>query len=188
MTEVVWSWYLCRPQLKESLFSIFRQNNCRPNLKVIWISHILWTLLNSSSLFLRNVINDNQTLKPLSICAVDELDSYMYQTVGHEAIDLYSEAMDLPLYRRTIQGSSLDISRSYRETEGDEVEDLYELLRLVKVERHSDGMLLTWECVCQTRGCCFKCGCCKHNLGVCLSTCSVEAGGAASNVDLKTCW
>ncbi|KAK1893874.1 Diphthine--ammonia ligase [Dissostichus eleginoides] len=62
----------------------------------------------------------------------DELDSYMYQTVGHQAIDLYSEAMDLPLYRRTIQGSSLDISRNYSVTEGDEVEDLYELLKLVK--------------------------------------------------------
>ena len=57
----------------------------------------------------------------------------MYQTVGHQAIDLYSEAMDLPLYRRTIQGSSLDISRNYSVTEGDEVEDLYELLKLVKV-------------------------------------------------------
>ncbi|CAB1427812.1 unnamed protein product [Pleuronectes platessa] len=77
----------------------------------------------------------------------DELDSYMYQTVGHEAIDLYSEAMDLPLYRRTIQGSSLDISRDYRETEGDEVEDLYELLRLVKekeaVEAVSVGAILS---------------------------------------------
>lgn len=63
----------------------------------------------------------------------DELDSYMYQTVGHQAIELYAEAMDLPLYRRTIQGSSLDTSRNYKVTEGDEVEDLYELLRLVKV-------------------------------------------------------
>ncbi|XP_026195846.1 diphthine--ammonia ligase [Anabas testudineus] len=77
----------------------------------------------------------------------DELDSYMYQTVGHQAIDLYAEAMDLPLYRRTIQGSSLDTSRSYSETEGDEVEDLYELLRLVKekegVEAVSVGAILS---------------------------------------------
>ncbi|KAG7224110.1 hypothetical protein INR49_019845, partial [Caranx melampygus] len=63
----------------------------------------------------------------------DELDSYMYQTVGHQAIDLYAEAMDLPLYRRTIQGSSLDTSRNYSKTDGDEVEDLYKLLHLVKV-------------------------------------------------------
>lgn len=57
----------------------------------------------------------------------------MYQTVGHQAIELYSEAMDLPLYRRTIEGSSLDTGRDYTETEGDEVEDLYQLLHHVKV-------------------------------------------------------
>lgn len=58
----------------------------------------------------------------------------MYQTVGHQAIELYADAMDLPLYRHTIQGSSLDTSRNYSETEGDEVEDLYQLLHLVKVD------------------------------------------------------
>ncbi|XP_041809730.1 diphthine--ammonia ligase isoform X4 [Chelmon rostratus] len=77
----------------------------------------------------------------------DELDSYMYQTVGHHAIELYAEAMDLPLYRRTIQGSSLDTSRNYSKTEGDEVEDLYELLHLVKekesVEAVSVGAILS---------------------------------------------
>ncbi|XP_068574209.1 diphthine--ammonia ligase [Cebidichthys violaceus] len=77
----------------------------------------------------------------------DELDSYMYQTVGHQAIGLYAEAMDLPLYRRTIQGSSLDTSRNYSVTEGDEVEDLFELLHLVKekegVEAVSVGAILS---------------------------------------------
>ncbi|XP_005885831.1 PREDICTED: diphthine--ammonia ligase isoform X1 [Myotis brandtii] len=62
----------------------------------------------------------------------DELDSYMYQTVGHHAIDLYAEAMALPLYRRTIRGRSVDTGRVYSKCEGDEVEDLYELLKLVK--------------------------------------------------------
>lgn len=57
----------------------------------------------------------------------------MYQTVGHQAIELYAEAMALPLYRRTIQGSSLNTGKNYSKTDGDEVEDLYELLRLVKV-------------------------------------------------------
>ncbi|KAF7663865.1 hypothetical protein LDENG_00199590, partial [Lucifuga dentata] len=77
----------------------------------------------------------------------DELDSYMYQTVGHQAIELYAEAMELPLYRRTIQGFSLDTSRDYSETEGDEVEDLYQLLHLVKekegVEAVSVGAILS---------------------------------------------
>ncbi|XP_078089397.1 diphthine--ammonia ligase [Mustelus asterias] len=77
----------------------------------------------------------------------DELDSYMYQTVGHEAIELYSEAMGLPLYRRTIQGSSLEIGRDYTKCEGDEVEDLYHLLKLIKekegVEAVSVGAILS---------------------------------------------
>lgn len=63
----------------------------------------------------------------------DELDSYMYQTVGYQAVGLYAEALDLPLYRRTIEGSSLHTGREYSQRDGDEVEDLYHLLKLVKV-------------------------------------------------------
>ncbi|XP_062863462.1 diphthine--ammonia ligase [Trichomycterus rosablanca] len=77
----------------------------------------------------------------------DELDSYMYQTVGHQAVELYAEAMDLPLYRRTIEGSSVNIGREYSPKEGDEVEDLYQLLKLVKekegVEAVSVGAILS---------------------------------------------
>ncbi|VTJ86745.1 Hypothetical predicted protein [Marmota monax] len=62
----------------------------------------------------------------------DELDSYMYQSVGHHATDLYAEAMVLPFYCRAIRGRSLDIGRMYIKFEGDEVEGLYELLKLVK--------------------------------------------------------
>ena len=64
---------------------------------------------------------------------LDELDSYMYQTVGHHAVDLYAEAMELPLYRRTIEGSSLSRGKVYEMTSSDEVEDLYQLLKHVKV-------------------------------------------------------
>uniref|UniRef100_A0A673K994 Diphthine--ammonia ligase n=1 Tax=Sinocyclocheilus rhinocerous TaxID=307959 RepID=A0A673K994_9TELE len=70
----------------------------------------------------------------------DELDSYMYQTVGHQAVDLYAEAMDVPLYRRTIEGSSLHTGREYSQTEGDEVEDLYQLLKLVKEKEHVEAV------------------------------------------------
>ncbi|XP_044521075.1 diphthine--ammonia ligase [Gracilinanus agilis] len=63
----------------------------------------------------------------------DELDSYMYQTVGHQAIELFAEAMALPLYRQTIKGTSMETGRIYTRCEGDEVEDLYELLKCVKV-------------------------------------------------------
>jgi diphthine-ammonia ligase len=56
----------------------------------------------------------------------------MYQTVGHHAIDLYADAMDLPLYRRTISGSALEVGRDYSENSGDEVEDLFLLLKQIK--------------------------------------------------------
>ena len=63
----------------------------------------------------------------------DELDSYMYQTVGHHAIELYADAMSLPLFRRIISGSPIEQGSNYSETCRDEVEDLYELLKEVKV-------------------------------------------------------
>ncbi|XP_078248050.1 diphthine--ammonia ligase isoform X3 [Pogona vitticeps] len=70
----------------------------------------------------------------------DELDSYMYQTVGHQAIDIYAEAMGLPLYRHTIKGTSVDIGRTYTKCEGDEVEDLYQLLKFVKDKENVDAV------------------------------------------------
>lgn len=63
----------------------------------------------------------------------DELDSYMYQTVGHHAIDLYADALDLPLYRGFIKGTSVNTGRVYTTCQQDEVEDLYHLMKLVKV-------------------------------------------------------
>lgn len=65
---------------------------------------------------------------------VDELDSYMYQTVGHELIDAVAKAMCLPLHRRKLQGKSMNTGADYAEpTQGDEVEDLFELVKEVKV-------------------------------------------------------
>ena len=73
----------------------------------------------------------------------------MFQTVGHHAIDMYAEAMGIPLYRRTIEGDSVVQEKDYKETPEDEVEDLYTLLKQVKV-----GMILSEFCglprhVCQ---------------------------------------
>jgi hypothetical protein len=38
----------------------------------------------------------------------DDLDSYMYQTVGHQLVGAYAQCMRLPLYRRRITGQSAD--------------------------------------------------------------------------------
>ncbi|NXY41463.1 DPH6 ligase, partial [Ceuthmochares aereus] len=70
----------------------------------------------------------------------DELDSYMYQTVGHQAIDLYADALDLPLYRGFIKGTSVNTGRVYTTCQEDEVEDLYHLLKLVKDKEEVEGV------------------------------------------------
>lgn len=64
---------------------------------------------------------------------IDELDSFMYQTVGHDAIYLYSECMEVPLYRREILGGSVLQGSDYTVTADDETEDLYILLKDVLV-------------------------------------------------------
>jgi diphthine-ammonia ligase len=83
-------------------------------------------------------------LSPLSLfySISDELDSYMYQTVGHEGVELIAEAMELPLFRQTTEGRALHKGKLYAETEDDEVEDLFHLLRKVKVVRLFDFTIL----------------------------------------------
>ncbi|XP_070578500.1 uncharacterized protein [Ptychodera flava] len=66
----------------------------------------------------------------------DEIDSYMFQSVGHDGIDLYAQAMDLPLYRRTIFGEAIVKDKDYVPDPMDEVEDLFQLLHNIK--RHVD--------------------------------------------------
>uniref|UniRef100_A0A1I8JE38 Diphthine--ammonia ligase n=2 Tax=Macrostomum lignano TaxID=282301 RepID=A0A1I8JE38_9PLAT len=68
-----------------------------------------------------------------------EMDSFMYQTVGSEAVALYAKATGLPLYTRPIVGESRDTgsadhyaSSSNSGDSEDEVEDLYKLLAEVK--------------------------------------------------------
>uniref|UniRef100_A0A0M3I1U6 Diphthine--ammonia ligase n=1 Tax=Ascaris lumbricoides TaxID=6252 RepID=A0A0M3I1U6_ASCLU len=67
----------------------------------------------------------------------DEIDSYMYQSVAYKGVELYSQACGLPLYRREIRGRPVNISAHYEPTDDDEVEDLYALIRDVKVQ-HPD--------------------------------------------------
>lgn len=57
----------------------------------------------------------------------------MYQTVGHQGISLYAEAMGLPLFREETNGIAHHHHKWYTPTDGDEVEDLYNLLARVKV-------------------------------------------------------
>ncbi|KAF3483832.1 uncharacterized protein GIQ15_03156 [Arthroderma uncinatum] len=78
----------------------------------------------------------------------EDLDSYMYQTVGYSMIPLYESALDIPLFREEIRGSAIDTSRDYyyrpdpnigdgtdqaqnNEKGQDETESIYRLLRRV---------------------------------------------------------
>lgn len=69
----------------------------------------------------------------------------MYQTVGHSGLSSIAEALNLPLFTHTISGTAVNQEGEYGAREGttgrkagggtigDETEDLYELLKKVKV-------------------------------------------------------
>ncbi|CAI5756578.1 unnamed protein product [Candida verbasci] len=64
----------------------------------------------------------------------DEIDSFMFQTVGHDIIDYYSKCLEVPLYRRAIHAkSSINQNLEYEVTENDEIEDLYKLIHEIKL-------------------------------------------------------
>lgn len=66
-----------------------------------------------------------------------EIDLFMFQTVGHTIIDKYEQCVGVPLYKRAITGGSTNVQLEYTPTENDEIEDLYELLKHVQRE-HPD--------------------------------------------------
>uniref|UniRef100_A0A8C3XHI1 Diphthine--ammonia ligase n=1 Tax=Cyanoderma ruficeps TaxID=181631 RepID=A0A8C3XHI1_9PASS len=102
------------------------KDSCYNMMQCVAAGHQIVALAN-----LRPAENTGQT---------DELDSYMYQTVGHQAIDLYADAMDLPLYRGFIKGTSVNTGRVYTACQEDEVEDLYQLMKLVKDKEGVEGV------------------------------------------------
>ncbi|KAF2134312.1 adenine nucleotide alpha hydrolases-like protein [Dothidotthia symphoricarpi CBS 119687] len=66
-----------------------------------------------------------------------DINSYMYQTVGHAVIPLYEQALAIPLYRQEITGKTVNSNRDYelsiaqQEQEQDETEDLVPLLERI---------------------------------------------------------
>jgi diphthine-ammonia ligase len=73
----------------------------------------------------------------------EEIDSFMYQSVGQDAIELVAKALDVPLFRGFINGKAVDQSLAYdgngddvgegEDIQEDETEDLFRLLQEVKV-------------------------------------------------------
>lgn len=74
-----------------------------------------------------------------------DLNSFMYQTVGHEIIPLYAQATGLPLYRQCIRGGAAQHERDYSynpSTENtDETESMIPLLKTI-MERHPEANAL----------------------------------------------
>lgn len=56
---------------------------------------------------------------------VEDMESYMYQTIGHAVIPLYEQALGLPLYRQSITGTAANKNKSYGfgQTSSDQGED-----------------------------------------------------------------
>ncbi|QLL31940.1 hypothetical protein HG536_0C01070 [Torulaspora globosa] len=64
-----------------------------------------------------------------------ELDSYMFQTVGHDVVSHYDRCAGIPLFRQEItHGSSRNLEMNYTPTRKDEIEDLHFLLAKIKKE------------------------------------------------------
>ncbi|KAA8901846.1 hypothetical protein FN846DRAFT_755564, partial [Sphaerosporella brunnea] len=81
----------------------------------------------------------------------DELDSYMYQTIGHTLLPLYAQCLNLPLYRRAITGGSVNTALDYRPTDGewDETEDLTLLLHSIR-KAHPNVVAVTSGAILST--------------------------------------
>ncbi|KAI9650241.1 hypothetical protein NHQ30_000254 [Ciborinia camelliae] len=96
----------------------------------------------------------------------NDLNSFMYQTVGHTIIPLYEEALGIPLYRQAIVGSAIQTGTSYshanitssgngesigneRNADEDETESLIPLLRRI-IDAHPEANALSTGAILST--------------------------------------
>ena len=64
--------------------------------------------------------------------AIDELNSFMYQSAAHQVIPLFEQCFNVPLFRQAIKNGAMSQQLDYLPNEADEVEDLFVLLQHVK--------------------------------------------------------
>ncbi|TIB92943.1 hypothetical protein E3Q19_01666 [Wallemia mellicola] len=69
--------------------------------------------------------------------AYEEMDSYMFQTVGLSILPLIAQSLGVELYEGLIKGTPINQQSTYEQTLNDETEDLFELLQTVKT-KHPD--------------------------------------------------
>jgi len=86
---------------KDSLFSIL---HCRANgHKVVALANLHPAVASST----------NKDDDDAAEYEDEDMNSYMYQTVGHNIIPLYAAALNLPLYRQAICGTAISTAKSY---------------------------------------------------------------------------
>ncbi|KAK7398222.1 hypothetical protein QQX98_012407 [Neonectria punicea] len=73
-----------------------------------------------------------------------DLNSFMYQTAGHEILPLYAAATDLPLYRLPISGRAVHHERDYDAAGAQDTEETESMLPLLRaiMSRHPEANAL----------------------------------------------
>ncbi|KAL2808854.1 hypothetical protein BJX63DRAFT_435742 [Aspergillus granulosus] len=126
---------------KDSLYSIL---HCiRNSHKVVALANLHPPLPTSSTNTTHNASESGrQSQAEDEPQGTDDIDSFMYQTIGWGVIPLYEDALGIPLYRQPIVGGAVDTGRVYgdvstattgdgKEDDEDETESLIPLLRRV---------------------------------------------------------
>lgn len=110
--------------------------------------------------------NLHPSLSPEDNGEEEDIDSFMYQTIGHSVVPLYEEALGIPLYRAPITGGAVDTARVYRHQQPsdrtrdggdqdqdqdreDETESLIPLLRRIK-HHHPEANALSAGAILST--------------------------------------
>jgi uncharacterized protein (TIGR00290 family) len=79
----------------------------------------------------------------------EDLNSFMFQTVGHTVIPLYEQALGIPLYRQPIVGGAVHTGTSYSCSQDDETESLVPLLQRV-MSAHPEANALSTGAILST--------------------------------------
>lgn len=86
-------------------------------------------------------LTPGQTVDQSTNQPIDEIDSHMFQTIGHSYVKLIAECMGLPYYSRPLSGKSSYTKLEYQVTADDEIEDLYQLVQSLKADHpHVDAV------------------------------------------------
>ncbi|RPA83258.1 adenine nucleotide alpha hydrolases-like protein [Ascobolus immersus RN42] len=83
----------------------------------------------------------------------EDLNSFMYQTVGHQLLSHYADLLNVPLYRKRIEGGHVNSNLSYTPdgaegngVKGDETEDLLQLVDFIKADFAAKGTTVKAVC------------------------------------------